>query len=99
MKIFWQNMVKISEEKQLTTLAVLALRRQVSACQTLDFHSFTQTLSPRFEALAPTERRLITNGNKCSSGPVRANKGGPIEKTQRSHSPSIFLTTCGFFHL
>lgn len=96
MKIFWQNMVKISEEKQLTTLAVLALRRRVTACQTLDFLPFTQTLSPRFEALSPTEHHPFrTNGNKHSSSPARANKGGGI----RPHSPSIFLTTWGFFHL
>lgn len=38
MKIFWQNMVKISEEKQLTRLAALALHHQVTACQTLAFH-------------------------------------------------------------
>lgn len=43
MKIFWQNMVKISEEKQLTRLATLALRHQVTTCQTLAFHLFDQT--------------------------------------------------------
>lgn len=77
MKIFWQNMVKISEERQLTTLAMLALRCRVTACQTLDFLLFIQTLSPCFEALAPTEHHpFITNWNRDSSSPARANKGG-----------------------
>lgn len=50
MKIFWQNMVKISEEKQLTRLATRALRRQVTACQTLAFHWLAQTSSHHHES-------------------------------------------------
>lgn len=71
--------------------------------------SFSPIWSPvvplsRVQSLVPTVPTpsngfFITNCNKCFFSPSRANTGVRTEETQKSHSPSIFWTTWGFFHL
>lgn len=108
MKIFWQNMVKISEERQLITLIRFVVFHWVTACQILSefYQTLSQHLGPRPSALTVSTHssryshmnfKTHCNGRYSSSAP--ANRGGHYAKTKVSHSPSIFLTTWGFFHL